>query len=157
MPVDRTRINRRIFVQGGLLGTAVAAAAPILSAGEQKAEGPPDSKKILNYNPEMKYRRLGNTDIYLSAVSLGGLVMVEQAHHYGIEHGVNLVHVAEDYLGGQAIKGLGNVLKTKRDKVYLAVKDNFNGIDLVLKALNTDYIDFLMFNRHDGARPPIRA
>jgi predicted aldo/keto reductase-like oxidoreductase len=29
--------------------------------------------------------------------------MAESVHRYAIEHGVNLVHVAWDYLGGQSI------------------------------------------------------
>ena len=56
--------------------------------------------------------------------------------------------MAKSYNGGQSIEILGRVLKQKRDKVYVAVKDNFDDIDHILRVLNTDYIDFLMFNRH---------
>jgi predicted aldo/keto reductase-like oxidoreductase len=98
----------------------------------------------------MRYRPLGKTGIQLSEISLGGLVSVEAVLHYGIEKGVNLVHVAEDYLGGRSIVTLGAVLKTKRDKVYIALKDSFRDLDSALKTLNTDYVDFLMFNRHSA-------
>ncbi len=64
--------------------------------------------------------------------------MMEPVHHYAIDRGVNLVHIAADYLGGRAIVALGNVLKTRRKDVYLAVKDNFSDIDETLKILNTD-------------------
>jgi len=84
----------------------------------------------------------------VSEISLGGLVMAESVHRYAIEHGVNLVHVAWDYLGGQAIKTLGAGLKSMRDRIYIALKDDYPSIDEALKVLNTDHVDFLMFNRH---------
>ena len=73
-----------------------------------------------------------------------------------IERGVNLVHVSTGYLGGKSIQMLGNVLKTRRDQVYVALKDNFDNLDDVLRTLNTDHVDFIMFNRHseDSARDP---
>ena len=104
--------------------------------------------KILNFNPAMKYRPMGNTGILVSEISLGGLVMAESVHRYAIEHGVNLVHVAWDYLGGQSIKTLGAGLRSLRDRFYLALKDDYPSIDEALKVLNTDHVDFLMFNRH---------
>jgi predicted aldo/keto reductase-like oxidoreductase len=81
---------------------------------------------------------------------MGGLVAVESVYHYGIDHGVNTIHMAKGYLGGRAIETLAKVLKTRRKDVYLAVKDTFTNIDDVLKKLGTDYIDFLMFNRHSA-------
>jgi len=108
----------------------------------------PTQPKILNFNPAMKYRPMGNTGILVSAISLGGLVMAESVHRYAIEHGVNLVHVAWDYLGGQSIKTLGAGLRSLRDRFYLALKDDYPSIDEALKVLNTDHVDFLMFNRH---------
>jgi hypothetical protein len=104
--------------------------------------------KILNYHPAMKYRPMGNTGVYVSEISLGGLVMAESVHRYAIEHGVNLVHVAWDYLGGQSIRTLGAGLKSMRDRIYIALKDDYPSIDQALEVLNTDHVDFLMFNRH---------
>jgi hypothetical protein len=39
-------------------------------------------------------------------------------------------------------------MKTLRDKVYIALKDDYPSIDDALKVLNTGQVDFLMFNRH---------
>jgi predicted aldo/keto reductase-like oxidoreductase len=39
-------------------------------------------------------------------------------------------------------------MRTKRDKVYIALKDTFRNIDDDLKTLNTESVEFLMFNRH---------
>ncbi|MFB3902784.1 MAG: aldo/keto reductase [Acidobacteriota bacterium] len=133
-------LNRRTFLGAGLASTTAA----LTALGTA-----PD--KILNYQPGMRYRRLGKTDLYLSVLSLGGLVLEESVHHYAIDRGVNMVHVAEDYLGGQAIIRLGNVLKTRRKQVYVALKGNFGDLDRALKVLNTDYVDFVMFDRHSAA------
>jgi len=141
-------IDRRGFISSGLLG-AVAVSAGALGAragdDDNKSTAQP---KILNFNPAMKYRPMGNTGVLVSEISLGGLVMAESVHHYAIEHGVNLVHVAWDYLGGQSIKALGAGLRSLRDRFYLALKDDYPSIDEALRVLNTDHVDFLMFNRH---------
>jgi uncharacterized protein len=133
-------MNRRLFVAGGFAG-AVASALP-------QASGPATRAAVLNQQPGMKYRPLGNAGISLSVISNGGLVAVESVIAYAIDKGVNLVHVAEPYVNGRSIVTVGNVLKTKRDKVYIAIKDDFRDLDVCLKALNTDHVDFIMFNRH---------
>ena len=151
-------LNRRTFLQSGAATAAVAMGVNASQASEKK----PDTKKILNYQSGMKYRRFGETDIYLSVITMGGLVMNEnsESHHYAIDQGVNHVHISTSYIGGTSIVKLGEVMKTKRDKVYISLKDNFfsssdyekgdySKIDSVLKTLNTDYVDFFMFNRHD--------
>ena len=62
-------IDRRQFVRDGALLVAGAAAAGALAA-DQKPDLDPG--KILNYHPEMHYRRLGKTGLVLSEISLGG-------------------------------------------------------------------------------------
>lgn len=57
-------IRRRDFVGG--------AAAAGLAAGLKRADAAQDKSKILNYNPDMEYRRLGKSGLMVSAVSLGG-------------------------------------------------------------------------------------
>jgi len=137
-------MNRRTFFSSGILG---AVASTIVGARKEDISSTAQPK-ILNYNPVMKYRPMGNTGVFVSELSLGGLVMTESVHRYAIEHGINLVHVAWEYLGGQAIKTLGAGLKSLRDRIYIALKDDYPSIDEALKVLNTDYVDFLMFNRH---------
>jgi predicted aldo/keto reductase-like oxidoreductase len=146
-------INRRTFITTSVAGTAAAA---MTSSEVNEKHTPAAPVRILNQQPGMKYRRLGNTDIQFSEISLGGLGADESVHFYGIDHGVNLVHIAWGYLAGQTIQMLGRVLKTRRDQVYVALKDDYKGIDEALQVLGTDHVDFLMFNRHkaDGVKDP---
>jgi len=141
-------MDRRTFFSRGFLGAAAVGAAKLGVGAARNDILSPDPPKILNFHPAMKYRPMGNTGVLVSAISLGGLVMAESVHRYAIEHGVNLVHVAWDYLGGQSIKTLGAGLSSLRDRVYIALKDDYPSIDEALKVLNTDHVDFLMFNRH---------
>jgi len=70
------KLSRRTFIRD----TSIAAAATVaagLSADAQSSTAPPaekklDTSKILNYKPQMGYRRLGKTNLVISEVSLGG-------------------------------------------------------------------------------------
>jgi predicted aldo/keto reductase-like oxidoreductase len=128
--------SRRDFIQSGIF-SAVAVAAI-------------DPPKVLNYNSGMRYRQLGNTGLYVSLLSMGGLVMVEPVYHYAIERGMNFVDTSPSYRGGLAIKQLGNVLRTRRDKVYVACKyHSYVRFEENLRGLKTGYVDFIVFNHHD--------
>lgn len=148
-------INRREFLGAGVLMAAAATFRIDRPPIQQSISAEIDPKKVLNYHPDMRYRRLGNTDIYLSVISLGGVGLKKEIALYAIDHGVNLIHMSSTYNFGSSIKVLGSVLKERREKVYIALKDSFyhgsiNDIDKPLKTMNTDYVDFLMFNRHDA-------
>jgi aryl-alcohol dehydrogenase-like predicted oxidoreductase len=63
-------LNRRQF-----LGQGVAAAgAGLLAAGALGAEAPrmPPKEQVLSFNERMEYRRMGKTNQWVSAISLGG-------------------------------------------------------------------------------------
>jgi predicted aldo/keto reductase-like oxidoreductase len=69
--MSRDRISRRKFVRNTSITAAGVAAG--LAATNAGGELSADVKKdIRSYNPEMEYRRLGKTEMMLSAVSLGG-------------------------------------------------------------------------------------
>jgi len=69
-------ISRRTFIQNtSLAGAATLAGAlagPANCATTSSGKAPVDTSKILNYNPQMGYRRLGKTGLIISEVSLGG-------------------------------------------------------------------------------------
>ena len=60
------RVTRREFMKQSAVAAAGLAAAAAAHAAET------DTGKILNYNPNMEYRRLGKTGLMISAVCLGG-------------------------------------------------------------------------------------
>jgi predicted aldo/keto reductase-like oxidoreductase len=68
-----SNMSRRQFVEGTALATAAASigipATRTVAAGNPQGE---DTSKILNYNPQMEYRRCGKTDLMISAAVLGG-------------------------------------------------------------------------------------
>jgi aryl-alcohol dehydrogenase-like predicted oxidoreductase len=67
------RVSRREFVRHGTVAVAVLAAGMKSAAGAQAAKEPPtDTSRILNYNPDMEYRRCGRTGLMVSAIALGG-------------------------------------------------------------------------------------
>ena len=75
-------ITRREFVRDGAIAAAgLAAAASAAQAAGQVGRVAPrsavagaaaDTKKILNYNPDMVYRPAGKTGLMVSAVAMGG-------------------------------------------------------------------------------------
>ncbi len=67
------RVTRREFVRDSAV--AAAAVAVGLTPTYTVQAGNPDkadTSKILNYNPDMEYRRCGKTGLMISAVTLGG-------------------------------------------------------------------------------------
>ena len=81
-----------------------------------------------NNNSGMKYKRLGNTDIYPSQIVMGTAQWKDdtflEPFHLSFEMGVNYIDTSPGYRGGKAEKITGNVIKSKkiRDKIYLANK-----------------------------------
>jgi predicted aldo/keto reductase-like oxidoreductase len=142
------QISRRKFLQIG----SVTALVPSIIHGKltlkENNEDKVEAKNILNYHPDMRYRQLGHTSLYLSVLSLGGGELKAEVANYAINKGINLIHISKHYSGGRSIKELGKVLKTKRDMVYIALKADFDEIEPLLETLNTGSIDFLMFPRH---------
>jgi predicted aldo/keto reductase-like oxidoreductase len=136
------QLNRRQFMRNS--AAAAAALATGLAAAHKAHAGQSTkatSSKILNYNPDMEYRRCGKTGLMVSAVALGGhwkrLVkiiggqeaegwMTEdisardfQKNRYEvvtrcIERGINYV----DACCREEILAYAQALKGRRDKMY---------------------------------------
>jgi aryl-alcohol dehydrogenase-like predicted oxidoreductase len=130
-------MDRRDFVKNT---AAVAAGAAIAAAGiGAPAEQSPaaDTSKILNHNSDMEYRKLGKTNLMISAVCLGGhwkridKVLPPGAgdgagqndfdkNRYDVvsqcmERGINYI----DACTGEEVTAYSKALKGRRDKMYL--------------------------------------
>lgn len=64
-------LTRREFMRDG--ATAAAGfAAGLAALADQQAQAAEQIEKTRSYNPDMEYRRLGKTELWISAVCLGG-------------------------------------------------------------------------------------
>jgi voltage-dependent potassium channel beta subunit len=129
----------------------------------------------------MEYRRLGNSGLKISSVSLGGWLtfggsvqdnqlaesIIEKAH----DGGVNFFDGADVYARGESEKMMGAVLKrfdrnhlVISSKVYWPMSDDINdkglsrkhivqSIDGSLKRLGTEYLDIYFCHRYDLETP----
>ncbi len=88
---------------------------------------------------------LGRTGLKITRISFGGILTQEPPVLLSvIDRGINLVHTSPGYTNGNSIRAFGQVMKTHRDKVVLAVKVRPEGLDQALKTLNTDYADMII-------------
>ncbi|MCF7927494.1 MAG: aldo/keto reductase [Spirochaetales bacterium] len=131
----------------------------------------------------MRYRKLGNSGLIVSAFALGTMQFGEKMNmgalgqketnnmvSAAIDRGINFIDTADVYSLGESETLLGNALKGKREDIVLASKvrlpmsDNFNrsgatrvnimrGIESSLKRLQTDYLDLYQLHGWDSNTP----
>jgi predicted aldo/keto reductase-like oxidoreductase len=166
MKNGKGQLSRRNFLQSGTLAAMAVGAVPFAQPKDERVQMEPNIGKIRNFNRDMRYRRMGNTDVYLSALCLGGGDFNNPAVAYrAIDSGVNCIHMGYDYKNGKPMALLAEVLKMKRDRLYVALKDEFpkdapGDLDALLKMLGTERVDFIFFNRHKAEQvvdPAIRS
>jgi aryl-alcohol dehydrogenase-like predicted oxidoreductase len=126
--------------------------------GAKTAGGEPvNTSKILNYNPNMEYRRQGKTNLMVSAVCLGGHSSSNQKERNeivsrAIDIGINYI----DACTKDEVERDAEALKGRRDKMYLALshcgnetrnedyrtaKKLLESLDEVLQASGQEYTD----------------
>ncbi len=160
-------MDRRHFLKGSLLLAAAGSALkPAGAQAQDQGSGLPDQSglTILNYNPAMRYRPMGQTGRMVSALGFGmlrlpmkdGKVDFDQTVamvHRAIEGGVNYIDTGRVYLGGQSELAVGRALAGGwRDRVYVTSKspwwimerpeDFEKFFDESRRAIGTDVIDF---------------
>ena len=131
----------------------------------------------------MKYRRLGNSGLIVSAVSLGTMQFGQKMNMgnldqgatndlvaFALDRGINFIDTADVYSLGESEEFVGNAIKGKREELVIATKcrlpmsDNINrsgatrvnimrGVESSLARLGTDYIDLYQLHGWDSNTP----
>jgi len=127
----------------------------------------------------LKYHNLGNTGVKVSVVGIGtnrfGSDKTPQSEvnkiiDYALDLGINHLDTADAYQNGNSEIVLGNALKGKWDRFFLATKfyhptgvgiNNrgasryhiFNAVEASLKRLQSDHIDLYYVHRWDADTP----
>lgn len=134
------RVSRRVFVKSGV------AAATALSVGLSTASGrgtkdiPAEVKNTRSYNPDMEYRRLGKTGLWVSAVCLGG-------HWKRIDKVIGADSVIDPYEGPRDKNVMGAFLRNRRDVVDRCIEVGINCIDFAGNAEPETYCRVLQGRR----------
>ncbi len=151
--MSHNEMNRRQFVYGA----AATAATMAASLGLTNASEPVNTSKILSYNPDMEYRRLGKTNLMVSAVGLGGHSRSNDDERRAIvsrslDAGINYIDACWD----NEVKRDAQALQGRRDQVYLALshgakevrnedfrtsKKLLESLDELLQASDQEYTD----------------
>lgn len=163
--MNQEKVSRREFAIAALGAAAVARAA-----GQT-----PDPRKTRSYNENMEYRRLGRTNLMISAISMGGhwkkipykLGSEEFAKnrreviYAALDHGINYI----DACYSTEVEVYTKAVKDRRKEIYMgfdwtgARKPELAGsldklkeeIDLGLKKTGLDYIDVLRITMREQA------
>ncbi|MEJ2051813.1 MAG: aldo/keto reductase, partial [Calditrichota bacterium] len=131
----------------------------------------------------MKYRRLGNTGLIVSAVGLGTMQFgkgmnvgnldqnaTTEMIRFALDQGINFIDTADVYSQGESETLVGNAIKDIREEIVLATKvrlpmgENFNHsgahrvnilreCEASLRRLRTDYIDLYQIHGWDSTTP----
>ena len=152
--MDNIKVSRRRFMRDSAIAAAGVAAGLGVIGQDAKAV---NTSKILSYNPNMEYRRLGKTNLMVSAVCLGGHSRSNQAERNEIvsrciDAGINYV---DSCTRGEVIRD-AKALKGRREKMYMALshcghevrekeyrttKKLMEVLDGLLKESNQEYTD----------------
>ena len=157
--MENKQVSRRDFMRDSAIvaaGVAVGLGA-VGGKNAQAGDKTVDTSKIINYNPNMEYRRFGKTNLMVSAVCLGGHSGSDDKERYeivsrSIDVGINYIDACTE---GE-VRRDAKALKGRRDKMYLALsaigseprnerfrtaKAMMGGLDSLLKASNQEYTD----------------
>ena len=157
--MNESPISRRELVQGAV--TVVAG----LSVGAKAAAQAPDARKTRSYNPDMEYRRLGRTNLMVSAISMGGhwkrvpykpgteefKKNRREVIYACLDHGINYIDACS---AGEAMV-YAEALRERRKEIYFgfdwtlgrdpkivgSVEKIKQGLDDGLKKTGLDYVD----------------
>jgi hypothetical protein len=70
--MSEARISRRLFIRDTAATAAGVTVGSTIATAWAATDLPAEVKRTRSYHPDMEYRRLGKTDLWVSAVCLGG-------------------------------------------------------------------------------------
>ncbi len=142
---ESAQLGRRAFLRRGVLASLGVGLLP-MAGGAQPL---PDARAEVR-----RYVPLGHTGIRMSDIAFGGSRLrggEEALVQHACDRGINYFDTADSYTGGDAEATLGNALRGKRDKVYIASKVQADAgerqealmaaLEGSLRRLRTDYVD----------------
>jgi len=156
--MENPRVTRRDFMgTSAKAAVGMAACIGVAGSGVGAAAAAANTSKILNYNPNMEYRRQGKTDLMVSAVCLGGHSRAKGKLRHDIisrciDVGINYIDACTY---GEVCRD-AEALKGRRDKMYLSLshcgkeirnekfrtaKKLLESLDETLKGSNEEYTD----------------
>jgi predicted aldo/keto reductase-like oxidoreductase len=151
----RNAMNRREFLQAGLIGTASALLCGNTIAGAAQYV----SSEPFAF-PKPVYRTLGRTALKITVVSFGAMLTPEaEVIRTAFENGLNYVDTARKYMDGKNEGIVAAALKGRRDKVHVATKtlptsssreEITRDVETSLRTLQTDYIDVIQLHNLTG-------
>ncbi len=134
------RVTRRVFVKTGVAAaTAVSVGVSATSSFAMK-EIPDEVKRTRSFNPDMEYRRLGKTGMWVSAVCLGG-------HWKRIDKVIGAAAEINPYEGPDKKEDLGAFLKNRSEVVDRCIEVGINCIDFAGNAEPETYCRVLRGKR----------
>jgi len=155
-------ISRRDFVRDSAIAAAgIAAGMAMAKAAEPQKM---DKAKVLSYNEQMEYRRLGKTGLWVSAVCLGGHwkrveVMKQDLDKNRAEVVSRCIDAGINYIDactGGEVMAYSKALQGRRDKMHLgyswyekearspewrSTRKLLQSLDEGLKEAKLDYVD----------------
>lgn len=137
-------MNRRELLRRGAFTGLAAGLLPLRGEGQARLS----NVQVRRYVP------LGRTGIQMSDVSFGSSRLYEGQENlvrHALDRGINYFDTANSYTGGDSEITLGNALRGKREKVFIASKTYASAteskeslmqdLEGSLRRLQTDYVD----------------
>lgn len=173
--MTRPRVTRREFVRDTAATTAAVAVGATVAGTADDAAAAPDVTKTRSYNENMEYRRLGKTNLMISAVSIGGhwkKIATRGQEEFKknrrevmaacMDHGINYI----DACWNNEVTTYAEAVRGRRDDVYFGysfgahesrfpnwgaslakMKESFDG---GLKAARLEYVDLWRITMHEN-------
>lgn len=142
---DGEKLGRRELLRRGALAGVAAGLLPFGGSRAARAETRAEVKR---------YVTLGRTGMRISDISFGSSRLDDGEERLvldAFDRGINYFDTAESYRSGDSETTIGNALRGKRDKVFLASKTHtsatetresmMRSLEGSLRRLQTDYVD----------------